>query len=530
MQGADLSGGSPPPTDGASRGLSGPDRGINMPLSMPDACHVDIPLLIGRGTSLQALDPRYANRHGLIAGATGTGKTLSLQVLAEGFSAIGVPVLAVDIKGDLSGIARAGVDSDKIRARAERAGMESWAPQACPAVFWDVFGHRGHPLRATVSDLGPLLLARLLELSDVQASVLTLTFRYADDQGLLLLDLKDLRALLTHVAANAKSLGADYGLVSAASVAAIQRALLGLGGAEAEAFFGEPSLDMHDLLRADAQGRGLVQLLAADQLFLQPRLYGAVMLWLLSELYEHLPEAGDADKPKLVVFIDEAHLLFKDASGALVDKVEQVIRLIRSKGVGIYFVTQNPLDLPESVLGQLGNRVQHALRAFTPRDQKAVRAAAETFRANPAFDVADAITQLGVGEALVSTLGEGGVPGMVDRTMIRPPRSGIGALDDATRASLIAASPLRGRYEQAVDRESAYELLAKRTEAPASDWKKDVEDAWGKSSPKPRTPAAPRGDSVTDAAIKSAVRGLSGTLGREIGRSLLRGLLGSLKR
>ncbi|WP_428311351.1 helicase HerA-like domain-containing protein [Hydrocarboniphaga sp.] len=496
---------------------------------------MNIPLLIGKGASVQALDPRYANRHGLIAGATGTGKTLSLQVLAEGFSALGVPVLAVDIKGDLSGIARAGVDSEKIQARAARAGMDGWTQQACPTLFWDVFGRRGHPLRATVSDLGPLLLSRLLELSEVQASVLQLVFRYADDQGLLLLDMKDLRALLTHVAANAKALGADYGLVSSASVAAIQRALLGLDGGDAGTFFGEPALDLHDLLRVDAQGRGLVHLLAADQLFLQPRLYAAVMLWLLGELYEHLPEAGDADKPKLVVFIDEAHLLFKDSSPALVDKVEQVIRLIRSKGVGIYFVTQNPLDLPDSVLGQLGNRVQHALRAFTPRDQKAVRAAAETFRANPAFDVSEAITQLGVGEALVSTLGEGGVPGIVERTMIRPPRSGIGALDEATRAALIAASPLRGRYEQAVDRESAYELLAQRAEKPAAaspdaGWKQDVEDAWGKPTSKPRAPAARRGDSVADAAIKSAVRGLSGTLGREIGRTLLRGLLGSLKR
>ena len=494
---------------------------------------MDIPLLIGRGTSLQALDPRYANRHGLIAGATGTGKTLSLQVLAEGFSAIGVPVLAVDIKGDLSGIARAGIASDKIQSRADRAGMPDWAPQASPAVFWDVYGRSGHPLRATVSDLGPLLLSRLLELSDVQASVLTLAFRYADDQGLLLLDLKDLRALLAQVAANAKSLGAEYGLVSAASVAAIQRSLLSLDGDRSQAFFGEPALDMHDLLRVDAQNRGLVHLLAADQLFQQPRLYAAVMLWLLGELYEHLPEAGDAAQPKLVVFIDEAHLLFKDASRALVDKVEQVIRLIRSKGVGIYFVTQNPLDLPDTVLGQLGNRIQHALRAFTPRDQKAVRAAAETFRANPAFDVAEAITQLGVGEALVSTLGEGGVPGIVERTMIRPPRSSIGAIDEAARAALIAASPLRGRYEQAIDRESAYEMLAQRAETAApkpeagSDWKRDVEDAWGKS-PKPR--AARRGDSVTEAAVKSVVRGLSGSVGRELGRTLLRGLLGSLKR
>lgn len=502
---------------------------------------MDTPLLIGRGASLQALNPRYANRHGLIAGATGTGKTVTLQVLAEGFSALGVPVLATDIKGDLSGISRAAVASPKLEARAAATGMSAWSPQACPTVFWDVFGRRGHPLRATVSDLGPLLLARLLELSDVQASVLTLAFRYADDQGLLLLDLKDLRALLGHVADNAKTLGAEYGLVSGASVSAIQRALLGLEGEGAEHFFGEPALDLSDLLRTDLSGRGLVHLLAADQLFLQPRLYAAVLLWLLSELYEQLPEQGEAQQPRLVVFLDEAHLLFKDASGALTDKVEQVIRLIRSKGVGIYFVTQNPLDLPESVLGQLGNRVQHALRAFTPRDQKAVRAAAETFRANPAFKVTEAITQLGIGEALVSTLGDDGVPGVVDRCMIRPPCSSIGAIDDAARVALIAASPVRGRYEQLVDRESAYERLTQRAAATpaapepksgAGTWQKDVEDAYGRSSRSPPTSrgTARRSDTVGEAMMKTAVRSLSGTVGRELGRQLLRGLMGSLRR
>jgi len=524
---------------------------------------MDMRLLIGQASSLQVLDPRYANRHGLIAGATGTGKTLTLQVLAEGFSQIGVPVLAVDIKGDLSGIGQPGIPSDKIMARAQRAGAADWAPQACPTVFWDVYGERGHPLRATVSDLGPLLLAQLLELSDVQASVLTLAFRYADDHGLLLLDLKDLRALLQHIATDAKALGAEYGLVSSASVAAIQRALLGLDGDRSGQFFGEPALDLHDLLRVDPQGRGWVHLLDADRLFLQPKLYAAVMLWLLSELYEQLPEAGDADKPRLVLFVDEAHLLFKDASPALVGKVEQVIRLIRSKGVGIYFVTQNPLDLPETVLGQLGNRVQHALRAFTPRDQKAVRAAAETFRANPTLDVATVITELGVGEALVSTLGEGGVPSRVERTLIRPPRSAIGAIDDATRAALLAASPLLGRYDEAIDRESAYEMLAQRgaaasipddeatrTPAGGNDWKRDVEQAWGKPAQAGRRGGgggdggggggagrggggAGRGrgrDSVADTVVKSAVRSLSSGLGREISRQLIRGLLGSLRR
>lgn len=501
-------------------------------------------LLIGCGETPQRLDARYANRHGLIAGATGTGKTVSLQVLAEGFSAIGVPVLAVDIKGDLSGIGKASAGGPKLEARAAKTGMESYQPAACPVVFWDVFGRRGHPLRATVSDLGPLLFARLLELSDVQASVLTLAFRYADDHGLLLLDLKDLRALLNHISANAKSLGADYGLISSASVAAIQRALLALETAGGEHFFGEPALDLSDLLRTDLSGRGLVHLLAADQLFLQPQLYAAVLLWLLGELYEQLPEQGDADKPRLVLFLDEAHLLFKDASRALVDKVEQVVRLIRSKGVGLYFVTQNPLDLPESVLAQLGNRVQHALRAFTPRDQKAVRAAAETFRANPGLDVAKVIMELGVGEALVSTLGDNGIPSPVERTLIRPPQSSIGALNDAERAVIVERSPVRGRYEQAIDRESAYERLTTRAaeskaapSAPASgdDWHRQIEDAFGGGSRAPtsapkRKPAARRGDSVAEAAVKSAVRGLSGTVGRELGKQLLRGLLGSLKR
>ncbi len=501
-------------------------------------------LLLGLGDTPQTLDARYANRHGLIAGATGTGKTISLQVMAEGFSAIGVPVLAVDIKGDLSGIAKLSAGGPKLEARAQRTGMASYQPAACPVVFWDVFGQRGHPLRATVSDLGPLLLARLLELSEVQASLLTLAFRYADDQGLLLLDLKDLRALLNHLSANAKSLGAEYGLISPASVAAIQRALLGLESAGGDHFFGEPALDLSDLLRTDLSGRGLVHLLAADKLFLQPQLYGAVLLWLLSELYEQLPEQGDADKPRLVLFLDEAHLLFKDASRVLIDKVEQVVRLIRSKGVGVYFVTQNPLDLPESVLAQLGNRVQHALRAFTPRDQKAVRAAAETFRANPGVDVATAITELGVGEALVSTLGGEGVPSPVQRTLMRPPQSSIGALGDAERQAVLDRSPVRGRYEQAVDRESAYERLTARAQqatspaapAPAADddWQRQVEDAFGRGSKPapttvPRKPAR-RGDSVAEAAVKSAVRGLSGTLGREIGKQLLRGLLGSLKR
>ncbi|SEQ83323.1 hypothetical protein SAMN04488038_11164 [Solimonas aquatica] len=491
-------------------------------------------VVLGKGETPQRLLLAYGNRHGLIAGATGTGKTISLQVLAEGFSAAGVPVFAVDIKGDLSGIAQPGEARPKLAERAAAVGLADYAPQAAPTVFWDVFGAQGHPLRATVSELGPLLLSRLLDLSEVQEAVLALVFKYADDQGLLLLDLKDLRATLNHVAANAKSLGADYGLISSASVAAIQRALLQLESDGAEAFFGEPALELADLMRVDLSGRGIVSLLAADVLYQKPRLYAVVLLWLLSELFEQLPEAGDLDRPKLVLFFDEAHLLFKDAPKVLVDKIEQVVRLIRSKGVGVYFVTQNPLDLPDAVLGQLGNRVQHALRAFTPRDQKAVKAAAQTFRANPKLDVAAVIQELGVGEALVSTLGEQGVPGVVEKTLMAPPRGRIGALEAAQRQLIRARSPLAGRYEQAVDRESAYEKLAARSQAPAPEAQAGEQDrGWwdrGSAAPASRRSAARRSDTVMDAAIKSATRSVASTVGREIGRQLLRGLLGSLSR
>jgi len=496
------------------------------------------PLLIGRGETPQFLLPAYANRHGLIAGATGTGKTVSLQVLAEGFADLGVPVFAADIKGDLSGIALAGEAKPKLIERAAQVGLGGYAPQAYPTVFWDVFGQSGHPLRATVSDLGPLLLGRLLDLSDVQEAVLSLVFRYADDQGLLLLDLKDLRATLAFVAQNAKSLGADYGLVGSASVGAIQRALLQLEDDGAAQFFGEPALDLADFMRCDFSGKGVINLLAADQLFHKPRLYASFLLWLLAELFERLPEVGDLDKPKLVFFFDEAHLLFKDAPKALVEKVEQVVRLIRSKGVGIYFVTQNPLDLPDAVLGQLGNRVQHALRAFTPRDQKAVKAAATTFRSNPKLDVATAITELGVGEALVSTLQDGGVPGIVERTLIRPPRSRIGPATPEERRTLMSRSPVAGKYETAVDRESAHERLAQRAAASAAAAAKPAESDRGwwdngaepAGAPRRRAPAARRGDSVAEAAIKSATRSAASSIGREVGRQLLRGLFGSLRR
>ena len=417
-------------------------------------------LLLGQGDTAQYLRAAYANRHGLIAGATGTGKTITLQVLAEAFSEIGVPVFAADVKGDLSGLSQPGVASPKLLERAAKNGLPGWSPSASPVVFWDVFGKSGHPVRATISEMGPTLLARLLDLSDVQESVLHLVFRYCDDQGLLLIDLKDLRAALMHVADNAKALGSEYGLVSGASVGAIQRSLIALEADGAEHFFGEPALSLADFMLCEPGGRGIVNVLAADVLYQKPRLYATFLLWLLSELFENLPEAGDLDKPKLVFFFDEAHLLFKDAPKALVEKVEQVVRLIRSKGVGVYFVTQNPLDLPESVLGQLGNRVQHALRAFTPRDQKAVKSAAETFRPNPKFSTAEVITTLGVGEALVSTLQAGGVPGVVEQTRIRPPRSRMGAITPEERALALTHSPFAGKYDTVIDRESAYEMLA----------------------------------------------------------------------
>ena len=520
-------------------------------------------LLIGKGETPQVILAKYANRHGLIAGATGTGKTITLQGLAEGFSDLGVPVFAADVKGDLSGIAMAGEAKPKLAERAAQIGLSPYAPQSAPTVFWDVFGKQGHPVRGTVSDMGPNLLSRLLDLSDIQEAVLMLVFKYCDDQGLALLDLKDLRAALSHVAENAKALGPDYGLISASSAGAIQRGLVGLEQEGGGAFFGEPALELADLMRTDLSGRGIVNVLAADQLYQKPRLYSTFLLWLLAELFEELPEAGDLDKPKLVFFFDEAHLLFNDAPKALLEKIEQVVRLIRSKGVGIYFVTQNPLDLPEVVLGQLGNRVQHALRAFTPRDQKAVKAAAETFRPNPNLKVEEAITQLGVGEALVSTLQEGGIPGVVEKTLIRPPRSRMGAITPAERQTIMGRSPVAGRYEKALDRESAYELLTQRSARAAedaaaaraqaeqaksdaaaakaatkadADWKKDVRDVYGPGS-RARTgttpasrPAGRRSDTVMETAIKSATRSVASSIGSQVGRSLLRGILGSLTR
>ena len=504
-------------------------------------------IFIGKSDAPQGLRLDRANRHGLVAGATGTGKTVTLQILAQGFSDAGVPVFAADVKGDLSGISQPGNPNEKMLARA--AGMElELRPDAPPTVFWDLFGEQGHPIRTTVSDMGPLLLARLLELNPVQEGVLNIAFKLADDQGLLLLDLKDLQAILKHVAENEKTIDAEYGNVSAATVGTIQRGLLSLetqGGAH---LFGEPALDLKDLMRVDGSGRGVVSILAADRLIQSPRLYATFLLWLMSELFEDLPELGDPEKPRLVFFFDEAHLLFRDAPKALLEKVEQVVRLIRSKGVGIYFVTQNPADVPDTVLGQLGNRFQHALRAYTPAEQKGLRAAAASFRPNPAFDTAEAIQGLGVGEALVSVLDEKGAPTVTAHTLIRPPASRLGPALPAERAATQAASPLRGVYDTLKDRESAFELLKARAEAgqrqaeadmaaAETQARREAEDrAWEKQqaqrerqertrAPAPRARSTSR-EGVGEAFAKSMLR----SIGSQVGRELLRGVLGSLKR
>ncbi|HNM64099.1 MAG TPA: DUF853 family protein [Accumulibacter sp.] len=496
------------------------------------------PLLIAKNQDTDlVLLPALANRHGLITGATGTGKTITLQVLAERFSAIGVPVFMADVKGDLSGLAEAGSLTPKMQARLAALGLKDWEPKACPVVFWDVYGSQGHPVRATISDMGPVLLARLLNLNETQAGVLQLVFKIADDQGLLLLDLKDLRAMVQHVGENAKSFTTEYGNVSAASIGAIQRNLLTLGEQGGEVFFAEPMLDIADLLQTE-NGAGVVNILAGDQLMNSPRLYSTFLLWLLSELFERLPEVGDLDQPKLVFFFDEAHLLFNEAPAALLQKIEQVVRLIRSKGVGIYFVTQNPLDIPDTVLGQLGNRVQHALRAFTPRDQKAVKAAAQTLRANPKFDAEAAISELGVGEALVSFFDEKGRPNVVERAFVLPPATRIGPQTAAERQAVIKRSPIYGHYENVVDRESAYEKLkgeaaaasadsasSKPAEAaPASEsgggWLGGLGDLFSGGSGS----RARRADSVLETAAKSAAR----TIGSQVGREIIRGVLGSI--
>ena len=493
------------------------------------------PMLIARrGDTECHLLPALANRHGLITGATGTGKTITLQTMAEHFSAIGVPVFMADVKGDLAGISQTGTLPEKVARILADRGIEAPAPTLCPTMLWDVFGRQGHPVRATVSDMGPLLLARLLTLTEIQGGVLNLAFRIADDQGLLLLDMKDLRAMLQHLGDHAKQFTTAYGNISSASVGAIQRALLQLEEQGGDLFFGEPMLDLSDFMQT-VDGRGVVNILAADQLMNAPRLYATFLLWMLSELFEMLPEVGDPEQPKFVFFFDEAHLLFKDAPKALVERIELVVRLVRSKGVGVYFVTQNPLDVPDTVLAQLGNRVQHALRAFTPRDQKAVKSAASTMRANPAIpDMATAITELAVGEALVSLLDEKGRPGVTQRVYVIPPGSRIGPIDDAERAALVRGSPLAGRYDTTEDRESAYEKLRARTEsaaapaeaagAPAApaegglmDGLKDM--VFGSTGPR-----GGRRPGLAEAAAASAVR----TIGSSLGRQLVRGVLGSL--
>ena len=521
---------------------------------------------------------KYGNRHGLVTGATGTGKTVTLQILAEGLSNAGVPVFCADIKGDLSGIATMGEEKDFLTKRAQTIKLDPYEFQEFPVIFWDLFGEKGHPIRATVSEMGPLLLSRLMDLSDAQEGIINICFKIADDEGLALLDLKDLQALLSNIADRADEIGTKYGNITSASVGAIQRSLLVLEQQGAENFFGEPALKIADLMRTTRDGRGAINVLAADKLMMNPRLYATFLLWLMSELFEELPEVGDPDRPKAVFFFDEAHLLFDEAPKILLERVEQVVRLIRSKGVGVYFVTQNPLDVPDTVLSQLGNRIQHALRAYTPREQKAVKTAADTFRPNPDFDCFEAITKLGVGEALVSTMEAKAVPSMVQRTLIRPPASRLGPLTDAERQKLMAESPLAGQYDTAVDRESAFEILKQRAEEAikleeeaerreeeeeerrereeerrereeeereresgrtrwsipgfGADDEDDDYDSRGRRrtsrSRKRRSSSKRRSNrqTVAEAAIKSVVR----SVGSSVGRALVRGILGSLKK
>ncbi|KIF81119.1 helicase HerA-like C-terminal domain-containing protein [Noviherbaspirillum autotrophicum] len=506
------------------------------------------PLLIAKNQTRELeLLPNLANRHGCITGATGTGKTVTLQVLAQALSDIGVPVFMADVKGDLSGLAKPGSATPRIRERLDLLKLEEPAWAGCPVTFWDVFGEQGHPVRATISDLGPLLLSRMLNLNEVQQGVLQLVFKVADDHGLLLLDMKDLRAMLQHVAEHASELQTEYGNISAASIGAIQRGLIAIEEQGGDRFFGEPMLNIDDFMQTDGNGRGMINILAADKLLNSPRLYAIFLLWMLAELFERLPEVGDVDKPKLVFFFDEAHLLFDEAPKALLQKIEQVVRLIRSKGVGVYFVTQNPLDIPDTVLGQLGNRVQHALRAYTPRDQKAVQAAAETFRPNPQLDTAQVITELGVGEALISFLDDKGRPNIVERAYVVPPASQIGPVSAAERSEIIANSMIAGVYEKVVDRDSAYEKLKGRVvaqaqtrdAAPAS---KPAGTVQNQNAPQESGPSigasvrdmmgglfggsgvGRRKDTMVEAMVKSAAR----SIGSQVGRELIRGVLGSL--
>jgi DNA helicase HerA-like ATPase len=477
-------------------------EGASMPEGLP----------IARGKQSHLLLPHMANRHGLIAGATGTGKTVTLRVIAESLSRIGVPVFMADVKGDLSGIAHPGKKNPKIAERVSKLGIEKFGYAGYPTVFWDLYGDQGHPVRTTISDMGPLLMSRLLKLNDTQSGVLTLAFKIADDNGLLLLDLKDLRAMLQHVGDNAAQFKTQYGNVSAASIGAIQRALLALEEQGADKFFGEPALDLDDMMQTDTEGRGVINILAADKLISAPKLYATYLLWMLAELFERLPEVGDPEKPKLVFFFDEAHLLFDDAPKALLEKIEQVVRLIRSKGIGVYFCTQNPLDVPDVVLGQLGNRVQHALRAFTPRDQKAVKAAAQTFRQNPKLDVEAAITELGVGEALVSFLDEKGQPSIVDRALIYPPQSQLPPITTTEREAIVKQSSLFGHYEKVMDRQSAYEMLQAR--APQAE--------------KTTAAAGKTWQSEAAGSLSALAKSAARAMGTQVGREIMRGVLGSI--
>ena len=512
-------------------------------------------IFVGKSEKPESLALRMANRHGLVTGATGTGKTVTLQVLAEGFSRAGVPVFAADIKGDLSGIAACGEPRDFLVARAKQIGAD-YQPDEFPAIFWDVFGEQGHPIRATISEMGPLLLARLMDLNDVQEGVLNIAFRLADEEGLLLIDLKDLRAVLGLVAEHAQELTAQYGNVSKATIGTIQRQLLVLENQGGTKFFGEPALALSDFMRTDREGRGTINVLAADKLMENPRLYATFLLWLLSELFEELPEAGDLDKPKLVFFFDEAHLLFNDAPKALLEKIEQVVRLIRSKGVGVYFVTQSPLDVPDSVLAQIGNRVQHALRAFTPRDQRAVKAAADTFRPNPKLDTARVIMELGKGEALTSFLDENGTPGIVERTLIAPPSARVGPVSPEERKAIIGKSPVKGKYDQPLNAESAFEVIQGRAKAAAVP-PEDAEahrqaqgggifgglsDAlggiFGTSRGKPLSTGQHVAREVTRSVVNRVAgqiaadfgRSIGGRTGGTIGRAIVRGTLGGMMR
>jgi DNA helicase HerA-like ATPase len=498
------------------------------------------PFIVAKSDTIEvSLLPHMANRHGLIAGATGTGKTVTLRVLAEGFSRLGVPVFMADVKGDLAGLSQAGVPSEKLTERINRLGIEGWAPQSFPVVFWDVMGSQGHPMRTTISEIGPVLLSRLLNLNDTQAGVLNIVFKAADDAGMLLLDLKDLQAMLVHVGENAQQFTLEYGNISSASIGAIQRSLLALRDSGGDLFFGEPALNIDDLLQTDAQGRGVINILSADKLLQSPLVYSTLLLWLLSELFEKLPEVGDVAKPKLVFFFDEAHLLFSDAPKALVERIEQVVRLIRSKGVGIYFVSQSPLDIKDEVLAQLGNRVQHALRAFTAKDQKAIKATAETFRADKSMNLQEAIGELSIGEAIVSLLDDSGAPCVASRAMVVPPSSRLGPVTAEERDACIKSSIIYGTYEKSIDRESAYEILTKRMQESAqatqeSQAPKAANDSRSQTSSGGILgsifggSAGSTGKRTRQTPIEAMISSAARSIGGQIGRSITRGIFGSL--